>query len=133
MVPDRHGKTNPRNSAIPLAIEVDEAVLYAKTHVPIYLVFEARAQCPTVAPAVEREAIRRSRVAPGKVNLCPGPSGLAVKQPLIGSVAEATRYGRDGIDAGAEVHGRKCDAAEISIEISAANGGLHAQQEVADL
>src|SRR5215475_8789546 len=79
MVPQRDGQSLSCNSVIPVAIEVDKAVLYPEAHVAVDLVFEPCAQRPSVAPVVERKAVVDSRVAAGKINLCTSPSGLAIE------------------------------------------------------
>src|SRR5215470_5279987 len=98
-----------------------------------YLVFEAEAHCPSVAPVVEREAIQQSRVAAGRLDLCTRPSGLAIKQPLIRGDAEAACHGRDGVNFGVEGHGRVEDAVEVFFQVGAAQGGFHAQHDISDL
>jgi len=51
----------------------------------------------------------------------------------VRSEAEAACDGRDGFKIGAEVHGWKEDAAEVSAQVSAAKGGFHTQHNVSEL
>ena len=69
----------------------------------------------------------------GKLGSCSGPSGFAVKQPLIRGQAEAACHSRDGMKIGAETCGWNEDAAEVSGQVAAADGGFHTQYYISEL